>query len=156
MADAKNLEGIRGWLLLPLLGLIISPLRVGWTVYHDLLPVFTEGHWQVLTNPQSGVYHPLWGPLILFELLGNLGLIAASLALLVLFLRKSRRTPLLMIAFYLLVVAFVGGDLLLGGLLPVQGDDSEQIRDLIRSAMAAVIWIPYFIRSRRVKATFVR
>jgi len=35
-------------------------------------------------------------------------------------------------------------------------EPSDNVRELIRAVFAAAIWIPYFVRSRRVKLTFVR
>ena len=77
--------GLGGWLVLVALGLFITPLRVGAILQTDLLPIFTEGYWPLLTSPSSDAYHPLWAPLLIFETAGNFAVVAASIVALVLF-----------------------------------------------------------------------
>jgi len=160
MSDVKekSLEGIAGWLILPLLGLIIAPLRVSFFLYQQLLPVFTEGHWATLTTPGSGAYHPLWAPLLIGEIVGNVSVIALSLVALFFFLRRSLHAPKLVIASLAFSLLFVGADFFLADLIPAvaEQNDTESAKELGRAIMGAVIWIPYFLVSKRVKATFTR
>src|SRR5260221_8715876 len=69
LMDSANNEpkGIRGWLILPALGLIFTPIRMGVQFSKDLMPALTPATWNALTRPESPAYHPLWGPLISFE-----------------------------------------------------------------------------------------
>lgn len=151
-------EGIGGWLILPLLGLIVSPLRVTYLLYQELLPVFMEGYWEVLTTPGSEAYHPYWAPLLVGEVVGNLIVIVLALITLVFFLRRSRYTPRLVIAWLAFGLVFVTADFFLADLIPAVAEqsDPESTRELARSFVGAAIWIPYFLLSRRVKATFTR
>jgi hypothetical protein len=55
----------------------------------DLMPVLNAETWNSLTTPGSEIYDPLWGPLITFEVISNLGIFICTLYLLVLFFRKS-------------------------------------------------------------------
>lgn len=64
-------KGIGGWLLLPAVGLVLTPFRMGVQFYRDLLPSLTPEIWHALTSPGSSAYHPLWGPLIICEMLLN-------------------------------------------------------------------------------------
>jgi hypothetical protein len=151
-------ERIGGWLILLGIGLVISPFKVGATMIKDLLPVFANGSWGILTTPGSHAYHPLWAPLIIFEVVGNIGTIVLCLITSWFFFHKSRIAPQLVIAFLLINLVLIGGDFLLSNLIPAVARHSNAgtIRDLTRSFIAAAIWVPYCLRSKRVKATFVR
>jgi hypothetical protein len=154
--ESPPLKGIGGWLILPLIGLIITIIGVPLTVYKELVPVFTGGYWQVVTSPASDFYHPLWAPTILFELLGNLTLVLFAVILLWLLVQHSRWLPKLIIAFFVLNFLFMSGDYVLVGMLPNVQSDPESWKEIFRSLVACVIWIPYFLESKRVKATFVK
>lgn len=156
--ETKSYEGIRGWLILPLIGLFISPIRISISVFRDLVPIFTEGHWNVLTTPGSSAYHPLWAPLIITECVGNVVFVIFSIVLLVFFLRKSRFLPNLIISYLILNLLFVAGDFIIADMIPAVAEQSDlqAAKELGRSIIGAVIWIPYFFVSKRVKQTFVR
>jgi hypothetical protein len=150
-------RGIGGWLILPLLGLIFTPFRIGLQMVRDVLPVLKPETWHALTTPGTASYHPLWAPLIVFEVGANCVLIAFSVALLWLFFRKSRRVPMLMVVWLL---ANTGGqivDLLLAQQIPAVAalPDNDGIKELSRSVVGLLIWVPYFLVSKRVKNTFV-
>ena len=158
--DSANNEpkGIRGWLILPALGLIFTPIQMGVQFSKDLMPALTAATWNALTKPESPAYHPLWGPLISFEVVTNVVLFVFTLWLMWLFFTKSKRVPTLFIAWLLSLAAVQTIDYVLVAQIPAaaaQPSDSEGMKDLARSIIAAAIWIPYFIRSKRVKNTFI-
>jgi len=150
-------KGIGGWLILQALGLILTPFVIGYQLYRGL-PLLAPETWNSLTNSSSPAYHPLWAPFILIELAANLALLAYTLGLIWLFFKKSKRVPTLFIAWLLLLIGVQLVDFLLAGRIPaIASSDTfnrESIRDLIRSLVHAAIWIPYWIRSRRVRNTF--
>ncbi|MEA1994815.1 MAG: DUF2569 domain-containing protein [Campylobacterota bacterium] len=154
----KSYEGIGGWLILPIIGLIITPIRVTLLMFKDLAPIFTEGYWNVLTTPGSEAYHPLWASLIIFESVGNIVFIIFPIVLLVFLFRKSKLLPKLMISCLVLNLLFVASDFFLSDLIPAiaEQNDSGSIKELARTVILAVIWIPYFLVSKRVKQTFVK
>jgi hypothetical protein len=151
-------RGIGGWLILPLLGLIFTPIKVGVEMHRDFSPMLEPGIWEALTTPGGEAYHALWAPIIIFELATNVALIVFTLVLLVLFLRTSRRVPKLMIVLMLAQIAIQGVDLVLVGFIPALASDPDahSKRDLVRALVAAAIWIPYFLTSKRVRNTFVK
>ena len=155
--SAAGPHGIRGWLILPLLGLIFTPLRTGLMTVKDVLPALQPETWHALTTPGTKAYHPLWAPVIGFELAANCLIIAAAITLVWLFFRKSKRVPMLMVAWYVGTILVQIIDLLLAGQIPAVAaqQDSEGIKELGRSIAVAMIWIPYFLVSKRVKNTFV-
>ncbi|MFO1358374.1 DUF2569 family protein [Plasticicumulans sp.] len=155
--DPETPAGIGGWLLLMLLGLVLTPLRVAWSTYGMLQPVLMPGVWEQLTEPGHPAYHPLWAPLIVAETAGNgLTLLLALLALW-LFLRRSRRAPAVIIGLFVWSLLFAITDQAATGLIPmIPPPTTETLIDaLVAPAVAVAIWVPYLLRSKRVRATFV-
>ena len=155
----QKLEGIGGWLILVLIGLVVSPIRIGMHAYQNFAPIFSDGTWEALTSPSSEAYHKLWAPLISFEIAGNIAIILLGLVTLYFFVTKSRHTPRVAIAWLLTGVVFVIGDFFLADLIPLiaaQPTGADTIKEVARSLIGAAIWVPYFLVSKRVKATFVR
>jgi hypothetical protein len=152
----RPITGLRGWLILPAIGLFVSPIRVSsflltHSTFYDLEA------WHLLTNPSSTVYHSYWAPILIFEFLVNLTIITFDLFLLVLFFRKRRVFPRLYIIFLAFVAITTTLDNLLG--LYVSSDKSMSNffdQTLMQSYIASAIWIPYMLVSKRVKATFTR
>jgi hypothetical protein len=159
MSNATTLppKGIGGWLILVVIGLVISPIRISYFMLTNHWPIFRDGMWPVLTTPGTEAYHALWAPLIAFEIVGNLVSIALPLVTLWFFVRKSRRTPVLAICWYIWAAAFVVVDFFVAGLIPAVAaqSDSDGVKELVRSIVGAAIWVPYFLVSKRVKATFI-
>ena len=159
MSDATALppKGIGGWLILVVIGLLISPIRAAHFLITTHWPIFRDGAWPVLTTPGTEAYHALWAPLLAFEIVGNLGSIALAFATLWLLMRRSRRTPVWAICWLLWTTAFVVVDFFAADLIPAVAaqSDPDSIKELVRSVVSAAIWIPYFLVSERVKATFV-
>lgn len=151
-------RGLGGWLILPAIGLCITPVRMLMVLAADFLPIFREGYWEILTTPGSAAYHYLYAPLIIYEIAANLAFALFAVVLLFLFFRKSHRFPPLCIAYYAANVLFVVSDWVLGGCIPdlAAQPDPGAMQELVRSVVGAGIWIPYMLRSQRVKNTFVK
>jgi hypothetical protein len=150
-------RGIAGWLILPALGIVFAPFGLLVSIVRDILPAFGDDVWPLLVNPGSPIYHRLWVPIIIFELVADVLIVIGSIVVLVLFFRKSRHAPRVIVGWLaaLLLVQIV--DLVLTRQIPAVASQVEfdDYRDLLRSAVAAAIWIPYFLVSRRVKNTFI-
>ncbi|WP_158289074.1 DUF2569 domain-containing protein [Rubrivivax albus] len=151
-------KGIAGWLILVVIGLVVSPLRTLHALYENHWLIIRDGIWPVLTTPGTEHYHPLWAPLFAFEVFANVGSVLLALIALALLLQKSRHAPRLAIVWLGWGVVFGVLDYVIAGQIPAVAEQSgsEAIRELSRSVAGAAIWIPYFLRSRRVKNTFVQ
>lgn len=151
-------QPIGGWLFLIAIGLVVSPFRVGNMLLGTYWPLFRDGTWQQLTTPGTEAYHALWAPLLVFEIVGNLGLLVLGLIALVRFVRRSRRAPKAVIVWLAWAAGYGLMDFFGADLIPYvkASDDAESARELMRALLVAAIWIPYFLNSKRVKATFVR
>jgi hypothetical protein len=87
-ATAEGPKGLGGWLVLPAIGLVVTPFWILVTFVRDLLPVFDGDTWSLLTTRGSAVYHPALGPLLIFEVVANIFLIVFTIYVIYLFLTK--------------------------------------------------------------------
>jgi len=109
----------------------------------------------MVTDPGSPRYLPMWGPLVVFELVGNAGFIVAPCALAYLLFKKRRVFPRAAIVFMIASAAFIILDLVLGARVVGTSPEPKAIALSVHSVAASAIWIAYLVRSRRVAATFV-
>jgi len=151
-------SGIGGWLIFPMLGLIFTPISLGALLFNTHAPIFTNGAWEVLTTPGTDAYHHLWAPLLIYEIVGNMLFIVFALILLVLFFQKHFLLPKWIVIYYLANLAFVATDFFGANLIPAVAaqSDPDALKELIRSVIGAAIWIPYFMKSVRVRNTFTK
>jgi hypothetical protein len=156
-AAPKQYDKIGGWLILVAIGLIFSPIRLIVVLVKDLLPALSGDTWSRLTTPGTEAYHPLWAPLLLFEVIGNCLFIVFPIVIAVFFFQKRRFVPQLIIVLLLSNLVFVAIDYFAADLIPFVAaqEDMGSLVELIRVLIASAIWVPYFIVSKRVQGTFV-
>ncbi len=142
---------IGGWLLLPALGLCLTPLK---SIY-DLLSLeyFHYSNWQMLSDPTFGGYNPAMGSFVLIEMLVNYLLLVYSAFLIFMFFKRRTSVPLLVTAFYTISCINLAADAFIASQFGTTVD-KETVLGIVRSIIAAVIWIPYFLTSERSKGTF--
>ncbi|MDT0121688.1 DUF2569 domain-containing protein [Paenibacillus sp. RRE4] len=153
-----GVSGLGGWLILIQIGLWFTVIMLLVQINQSMLTILNTETWEVLTAKDSGLYHPLWAPVIIFETVFNLMFMVFTVYVIVAFYRKKAMLPRLMIIFYSLSLAVGVVDYLLLYQIPIarELEDGSSIRDIARSVIACAIWIPYFRKSERVKNTFVR
>lgn len=150
-------EGLGGWLLLAMACLAYLMLRAGAILAFLVVPNFTNGTYASLTNPDNPDHHPLWGPLLVYEAAGFIVLLGLAALALVFLLKKSRQAPTLVLAYYSAAVFVAISATWLGRMIPgvaAQPMPGFTIRELAIAIVPALVWIPYFLVSRRVRATF--
>lgn len=150
-------SGIGGWLYAVALGVCIAPIRLGTEIVKGLRPL-DPATWYAITTPGTRAYHPLFGPLIVGELVVNAALLIWSGMLVYLFFAKRRAFPPVMITFMITRVVFQAADLGVALMIPVTAAriGPQVYGALAGSILVALIWVPYFIKSRRVELTFIR
>src|SRR5258706_5003529 len=153
----RTLSGLGGWLILVGIGLIPGPLRLLLNMSRTW-GCFSLLKWQALTNPRGIPYQPVWGPLLTFELLGQLSILIFSFLVLLLFFQKRLIFPRWFIALLVLNAFFVVTDTIGVQFLKVSPPTAptDPSRGLMQVIVGCGIWIPYMCKSRRVKATFIR
>lgn len=149
-------EGLGGWLILVCIGMFLSTLQLIVQFFNTYLPIFTNGSWRYLTDSSSPDYNALIPPAIIIEMLINTGLAITTIVLIVLFFQKSKLFPKLYIGVRIFVPIFLLVDSIAINAIMKEATllSGEQVKELFYTIIPAAIWIPYMIKSRRVKATF--
>lgn len=136
-ADSK-LVGIGGWLILPAIHVVAAPVL---TIYSSLTAL-TRNLEIPRLQPLTVGAAIIDAPFVLFALI-------AAVA----FFSRKRVAPKLMIAMYAIgVLSTAVGEVFVVYSLNVEA----QFGAILRTGIVAAIWIPYFLVSKRVKATFTR
>lgn len=149
--EMKTETKIGGWLILVLIGLIVTPIRLGLSLLKDSLPLFD-------TMPLLEAY-PKLQAMIYVETIGNIIFVLFAIILLIMMTSKDRRFPKLMIAFYLANLIFVLGDAIYVSQVPVLeqfADSGDSTKEIARAVVGTAIWVPYMLVSTRVKRTFIK
>ena len=156
-SDGISHHKIGGWLILFAIGIVLYPVGILISLFTELFPAFFHENWSVLTTPGSQGYHPLWTPMLLAELIGNIFFFFFSICLVVLFFQRRKLVTKLAVLFLLSNLIFVGVDYFLTQfvLMNAVSINLDTTINLIRTGVASVIWIPYFLLSKRVKGTFI-
>lgn len=151
------LTGIRGWLIPVAIGVCVAPIRIGAEFLRGLRPL-APATWHAVTTPGTRVYHPLFGPLIVGEIVVNAALFIWACALVYLFFTRRRAFPTAMIAFMIARVAAQAVDTGLALMIPATAArmGPEAYGGLLSGVLVALVWVPYLVKSRRVALTFVR
>jgi transglutaminase-like putative cysteine protease len=155
--DERAPVGIRGWLLLPALHIVLSPFIVGWVLL-EWLPFLGAELWSALPGVVAEPYSGSVRALVLAFWLLSIGLLAASVLLVWLFFTKRTSAPVFYIAvqwgalvvFTVFVIWGIAAD------LDMETDPARFTAETLRDTLVAAIWTAYMLSSRRVKATFVR
>ena len=90
MTAEKNLYGIKGWLKLVAIVIVVSPIRITILVKMTYSEIFSLGGWEELTTQGGEFYSPLLGPFLIREILINSGVVLVWLYMAYLFFVKRR------------------------------------------------------------------
>jgi hypothetical protein len=149
-------SGIGGWLILPCIGLVVGVFRI-LSGLVQLGACFDATVWRALTTLGAPDYHALWRPALLLELLGNSFLFALLTLSGILLVRRRASFPRFMIALYVAQLVVIVADAALCRQIPAliaQSPQDDAAKGVTQAIIAACIWIPYFLNSRRVRNTF--
>lgn len=157
ITEKKKIEGISGWLILVGIGIVVSPLRIITQIFPAYSKIFSDGSWAALTTPGTKVYSPLWSPLLFGEMAINGGLVLAWLFVAFIFFSKKKEFPKWYIGILTFSLTFILLDaFVISAVLPGKPVfDVETSKEFFRALVVTLIWIPYMLISKRVKATFV-
>ena len=158
LEPGPQLVGLRGWLVLVGFGVIIRPFMLLVQTYPVMKPSFNQDVWELMTIPGTASYQSALGPIIIFETVCNLMMLVSSLLMVLLYFRRKRIFPAVAVAYFTFAAIFSGLDAWSAGHLiaTAKADVSKQTAATFQMVAMAAIWIPYMLRSHRVKATFTR
>ncbi len=145
---------IGGWMILPLIGLVISPFRL-------LYDMFSDGGWILeapLYVPLDGVRNAFVFHLFNnFTIIQNIGMLCFVVVTAVLFFQRRSNVPTLMKAMYLITFASLAIDMFMYDWLYINTVSGTEYNssDVARAMFAAMVWVPFFHYSKRVHTTFV-
>lgn len=158
VVEHAHLQGLRGWLILVAIGIVLSPFKILVLIYTTYISIFTQGTWEAITTPGMDAYSPLWAPILIGEIAINISLTLVWVYIAVIFFSKKRTFPKWYIGTLLFTLVFILLDAVaIKAVLPEEPVfDPQTIKDLTRTVVATLIWVPYMLISKRVKATFIR
>ncbi len=139
---------IGGWLILVCFGLYVSLLAIIINLFNNF---FKIQFWAMLTDAGHESYSPAHALLILFELATNTAFLVYIALLIWLFHQRRTSVPRLLMVYYGVNFLYIFFDNALAAMLKITDAEFKQI---FYSLLGAAIWIPYFIKSERVKYTF--
>ncbi len=140
VAAYPNLEGIAGWLAFFSLSLVFSPVFMAWSVFQNVM--LLAGHPAPDLATALAIENFLLIAIIIFQIF-----VAVN------FFQCRSTAPKLVIALLVTQGLFTLIDLVLCTSVLKASLDASGI---VRSLVYVGVWIPYFLMSKRVKATFVR
>jgi len=147
----SHLNGIGGWLIWIAINLAIAPVFLARHLLTVHLPSIAGGEYEgyLSTHHASAV-------LIAFETISDSVFLLMVLVLNFLFYRKLKGFPPAMVLYLVIHLAYIAINHFSVVALHPEMNHSKDTGTLIGTVIGAAVWIPYFIVSRRVKATFVR
>jgi hypothetical protein len=156
--DNEKYDRIGGWLIICAIGLTLYPVQAAFSLFSEVMPAVSSENWRRLTTPGSVSYHPLWAPLLIMELIGNGCFLILSTVLVVFFFKRRKFVPKLAMMFLASNFIFVSLDGYYTQVILATTDPANMgpVINFVRTLVASMIWIAYFLFSKRVKRTFTR
>lgn len=154
---ASQLKGLGGWLILIGFGLIIGPIRQIIALSSGYKPYLDTDLFERLTTPSSSSYIPNFKFLFYGEIIVSVFLILLSIYLLFLFFTKSKKFPKNYIFISLFIILYIPVDAFLVTTIVPNANvvDGEMVKSFFQTLISGAIWIPYMMKSERVKNTFI-
>ncbi len=117
---------------------------------------FSMATWELVAMPSGASYHPLYAPLLILELIGNVALLGVNILAIVMLFAKRKAFPKVYMFLLITNVVFLAVDQVLASRISSVGGGLTSPALVTRAMFMTCVWCIYMCRSVRVKATFVR
>lgn len=156
VVPAEGPVGIAGWMYIPGIAIYSSPIQAIINILIDL-PSYSLQNWVEISSMQSASFHAGHAPFLLLELAGHVTALVFCTLLFLAFSQKRRLAPYLFVRLAALYVLFDLLELLLASMIPATAArvNADQLILLGVKAILMSVSIAYFMKSKRVKRTFV-
>ncbi|KIA96453.1 hypothetical protein OC25_01475 [Pedobacter kyungheensis] len=156
LEEIKEAPKINGWLILAGIGLVGLPFFSLFTMIN--MDTFSQSTWDNLER-YSRFTTFVYQLCLLIETALNMCLITFSLLLIILFFERRKEFPKYYIGFKIAGITVAILDFIflfsMGNHIGNQLFTNSDVTTLIRKIIISGIWVAYFIKSSRVKSTFV-
>jgi hypothetical protein len=142
----KKIEGIGGLLLIPFFGMIFSLITMVNLLVSEIFKYIYYYNWKLIFSSSENLKAFI---IVILYFYYNIFVIVFMVILMLLISQKEYYFPILYIIF--LVSVF-----LISGLIYLISNEIEFKNEFGRSFISMVIWGLYFLKSKRVKNTFVK
>lgn len=155
--DSAHLAGIGGWLILSAIGVVLRPLILLGQTEHSLALAGNLSGWTVLTDLESGGFRQGFAWFAWSEIFMLTVLLGWSSVMVFQFFRRKASLPISLISImgvtclWTVVHTFWGRQVLTA---ITEAEKSRTAGVFFWQVLILALWVPYFLVSRRVKATF--
>jgi hypothetical protein len=157
IANANEPKGLSGWLKLVAIGLFLGVIKYIALLISTYNEFINTDSLQDLTNINSQTYIPNFKILFYTEIVVNLFIFAMLIYLIYLFFKSKSIFPKYYIFISLFIIFAIPIDSYVAAkIVPdLEVFDSDTIKSFLQSLVSGAIWIPYMLKSKRVKNTFI-
>ena len=139
---------ISGWIILPLIGLAITPFRILYYFYET--NYFDQGQFEILKANPDYVSSNI-ELVYLVEIAGNLFTLVMCIFCIICVYKRRDIAPRMMVLFYISNLIILFSDYVISR---SAGINVEARKELTQAVLNCIIWIPFFMSSEKVKGTF--
>jgi hypothetical protein len=156
-SSSSQLKGLGGWLILVGFGLVFGLLRLIVDVSATFKPYIGTDLLDKLTNSNSASYIPNFNLLFYAESAISIFLVLMCLYLIILFFTKNKKFPKYYIFITLFIILSIPLDTYIASVIISKADvwSGETIKSIFQALFSGAIWIPYMLKSKRVRNTFI-
>jgi len=149
-------HSLGGWLVLPAIGLSLSPLMLLISYYQlSLEGGYDWNTWEALWTNDSVSNGKSIVIMIVIETILNCLLLLYTILVVILFYKRRTIAPILIVALYIISFLYPLTDAFIANSL-TETSDPIWTTDMLKGFLAMCIWGPYFLISKRVKTTFTQ
>lgn len=155
MTTERNISGIGGWLLVAIVALFVF-MVLNMVDLYEIVALVNSQEFQAVKDPGSISYQPYWMHLVTYDIFFYITAILFILLIGFSIIRRSRRFKSFCVALLLFnVFANIAGLVLYKIAIP-SVDVQASVFSIVLALALAGIWIPYVIKSKRIRNTFIR